>query len=116
DLNFTEGKHALKFGFNFLHNYSDYTTSGSRGLFTFDGSQLGDNLLASTSTPKFGGLAGLIDLLAGLPTPGNTSISRVLSDRSKTELCAAPGTRVGSASCADSWSSDSGAGRVRDLL
>ena len=32
DLNFTEGKHALKFGFNFLHNYSDYTTSGSRGL------------------------------------------------------------------------------------
>ena len=82
DLNFTHGKHALKVGFNFLHNYSDYTTSGSRGLFTFDGSQLGTGLLASTGTPKFGGLAGLIDLLAGLPTPGNTFISRVGSDHS----------------------------------
>ena len=82
DLNFTHGKHAFKFGFNFLHNYSDYTTSGSRGLFTFDGSQLGTSLLASTSTPDFGGLAGLIDLLAGLPTPGNTFISRVRSDHS----------------------------------
>ena len=82
DLNFTHGKHALKFGFNFLHNYSDYTTSGSRGLFTFDGSQLGTSLLAPTSTPDFGALAGLIDLLAGLPTPGNTFITRVGSDRS----------------------------------
>ena len=82
DLNFTHGKHALKLGINFLHNYSDYTTSGSRGFFTFDGSQLGTTLIASTGTPNFGALAGLIDLLAGLPTPGNTFISRVLSDRS----------------------------------
>jgi len=82
DLNFTRGKHALKFGFNFLHNYSDYTTSGSRGLFTFDGSQLGTSLLAPTSTPDFGALAGLVDLLAGLPTPGNTFIARVGSDHS----------------------------------
>src|SRR5207244_10879851 len=91
EVNFTHGPHAMKFGFNFLHNYSDYTTSGSRGLFTFDGSKLGDNLLASTSTPKFGGLAGLIDLLAGLPTPGNTSISRVLSDRSNIDQNAISG-------------------------
>ena len=78
DLNYTRGKHALKFGFNFLHNYSDYTTVGSRGLFTFDGSQLGD-----TNDPNQGALAGLIDLLAGLPADGGlTNISRVLNDRS----------------------------------
>lgn len=91
DLNYTRGKHALKFGFNFLHNYSDYTTSGSRGLFTFDGSQLGSSLLASTATPDFGALAGLIDLLAGLPTPGNTFISRVLSDHSNIDQNAVSG-------------------------
>ncbi|HKU23465.1 MAG TPA: TonB-dependent receptor [Terriglobales bacterium] len=76
DVDLTRGSHAMRFGLNVLHNYSDYTTSGSRGLFTFDGSQLGDSLTTD------GGLAGLIDLLAGLPTPGNTFISRVLSDRS----------------------------------
>ena len=82
DLNFTHGKHAIKFGFNFLHNYSNYTTSGSRGLLTFNGSELGTTLLTDISTPNFGGVIGLIDLLAGLPTEGNTFISRVLSDRS----------------------------------
>ena len=75
DFNLTHGAHAFKFGFNFFHNYSDYTLAGSRGLFSFDGSQLGDTL-----TPD-GGLAGLVDLLAGLPTPGNTFITRVGSDR-----------------------------------
>jgi hypothetical protein len=78
DISLTRGLHALQFGFNFLHNFSDYTTSGSRGLFTFDGSQLGQTLAPSADT----GLQGLIDLLAGLPTPGNTFISRVLSHRS----------------------------------
>jgi len=78
DVNFTRGKHAFKFGFNFLHNYSNYTTVGTRGLFTFDGSQLGD-----TNDPNQGALAGLIDLLAGRPADGGlTNISRVLSDRS----------------------------------
>ena len=76
DVDLTRGGHAMRFGLNVLHNYSNYTTSGSRGLFTFDGSQLGDSLTTD------GGLAGLTDLLAGLPTPGNTFISRVLSDRS----------------------------------
>ena len=59
DFNWTHGSHAFKFGFNFLHNYSDYTVVGSRGMFSFDGSQLGDTSDAD------GGLAGLVDLLAG---------------------------------------------------
>jgi len=77
EVDFTHGRHAMKFGFNFLHNYSDYTTVGSRGLLTFDGSQLGDTAFANQ-----GAIAGLVDLLAGLPTPGNTNITRVSSDRS----------------------------------
>jgi hypothetical protein len=75
DFNLTRGSHALKLGFNYFHNYSDYTVVGGRGLFSFDGSQLGDTLTTD------GGLAGLVDLLAGLPTPGNTFITRVGSDR-----------------------------------
>jgi Carboxypeptidase regulatory-like domain/TonB dependent receptor/TonB-dependent Receptor Plug Domain len=77
DVSFSHGSHAIRLGFNFLHNYSNYTTVGSRGLFTFDGSQLGDTQFANQ-----GALSGLVDLLAGLPTPGNTTISRVNSDRS----------------------------------
>lgn len=75
DISWTHGSHSLNFGFNYFHNYSDYTVVGSRGLFSFDGSQLGDTLTAD------GGLAGLVDLLAGLPTPGNTFINRVGSNR-----------------------------------
>ncbi len=75
DFNFIHGSHAFQFGFNYFHNYSNYTVVGSRGLFSFDGSQLGDTLTND------GGLAGLIDLLGGLPTPGNTFITRVGSDR-----------------------------------
>ena len=78
DISVTHSSHALQFGFNFLHNYSDYTTPGSRGLFTFDGSQLGQTLAPSADS----GFQGLVDLLAGLPRPGATSIKRVLSDRS----------------------------------
>ncbi|HEX5422044.1 MAG TPA: TonB-dependent receptor [Candidatus Acidoferrales bacterium] len=77
DLYWTHGAHAWKFGFNLLHNYVDYTTAGSRGIFSFTGSQLGDQL---TPDP---GLAALVDLVAGLPTPGPnlTAISRVGSPR-----------------------------------
>src|SRR5262249_31563100 len=72
DVNYTHGKHAFKFGFNFLHNYSNYTTVGSRGLFTFNGSQLGD-----TNDHNQGALSGVIDLLAGLHADGGLSyISR----------------------------------------
>jgi hypothetical protein len=88
DFNFTHGRHAFKFGVNYLHDYSDYTIVGSRGLFTFDGSQLGTQLVTSLSTgpgaipfvnPQ--GVAGLIDLLGGQPSPGNTFITRVGSNR-----------------------------------
>ncbi len=76
DVSWTRGAHAFKFGFNFLHNYSDYTVVGSRGLFTFDGSQLGSSLTDD------GGLAGLIDLIAGLPAGnGLTNITRTNNDR-----------------------------------
>jgi hypothetical protein len=76
DLSWTRGAHAFKFGFNFLHNYSDYTVVGSRGLFTFDGSQLGSTLTAD------GGVAGLIDLIAGLPAGnGLTNITRTNNNR-----------------------------------
>ncbi len=77
EVNWTHGPHALQLGFNFLHNYSDYTIVGSRGIFSFTGSQLGDKLTTD------GGLAALVDLIAGLPTPGSglTQITRVGSDR-----------------------------------
>ena len=77
EVSWTRGLHAWKFGFNFLHNYSDYTLAGSRGIFTFNGSQLGNSL-----TPD-GGLAALVDLIAGLPAPGPgvTSIARDGSPR-----------------------------------
>ena len=78
EVNWTRGKHVWKFGFNFLHNYSNYTLAGSRGLFTFSGTQLGDSL------GQTGGLASLVDLIAGQPTPGDpvgTFITRVGSPR-----------------------------------
>ena len=77
DVNLTRGAHALKFGFNFLHDYSDYTIVGSRGILSFDGSQLGNSLTTD------GGMAGLIDLIAGRPAPGSslTNITRVGSGR-----------------------------------
>ncbi len=77
DVSWTRGAHAWKFGFNFLHNYSDYTLAGSRGIFTFNGSQLGVSLGQS------GAMASLVDLIAGLPAPGypQTFITRVGSPR-----------------------------------
>src|SRR5215468_7389176 len=77
EVNWTRGKHAWRFGFNFLHNYSNYTLAGGRGIFSFTGSQLGDQL------NQTGGLASLVDLIAGLPTPGSglTQITRVGSNR-----------------------------------
>ncbi len=77
EVNWTRRAHAWKFGFNFLHNYSDYTLAGSRGIFSFAGSQLGTQLNQS------GGMASLVDLIAGYPTPGSglTQITRVGSPR-----------------------------------
>jgi hypothetical protein len=77
DVNWTHGPHAWKFGFNFLHNYSNYTLVGSRGIFSFTGSQLGSSVATDPA------IASLVDLIAGLPTPGSglTQISRVGSPR-----------------------------------
>ena len=81
DFNLSHGRHSWRFGFNFLHDYSDYTIAGSRGLLSFNGTQLGNTLLAGDTAPDEPGVAGLIDLLAGLPTPGITDITRVGSGR-----------------------------------
>lgn len=77
EVNWTRGKNAWRFGFNFLHNYSTYTLAGGRGIFSFTGSQLGQSLTQDTA------LASLVDLIAGLPTPGSglTQITRVGSPR-----------------------------------
>ena len=77
EVNWTRGAHAWKLGFNFLHNYSDYTIVGSRGIFSFTGSQLGAGLTSDSR------LASLIDLIAGLPTPGSglTQITRTGTPR-----------------------------------
>jgi hypothetical protein len=79
DVSLTRGKNAFKFGFNYLHNYSDYTVVGSRGIFTFDGSQLAipDGLANN------GFDASLIDLIAGMPSPGAslTNITRAGTNR-----------------------------------
>jgi Carboxypeptidase regulatory-like domain/TonB dependent receptor len=79
DVSWTRGKNAFKFGFNYLHNYSDYTVVGTRGIFTFDGSQLAipDGLANN------GFDASLIDLIAGLPSPGAslTNITRAGTNR-----------------------------------
>jgi hypothetical protein len=77
EANWTHGAHAWKFGFNFLHNYSNYTLAGGRGIFSFTGSQLGSSLTSDSA------LASLVDLIAGLPTPGSglTQITRVGSPR-----------------------------------
>lgn len=81
DFNFNHGRHSWRFGFNFLHDYSDYTIAGGRGLLSFTGSQLGNSLLAGDTAQDEPGVAGLIDLLAGLPNPGNTDITRNGSGR-----------------------------------
>jgi Carboxypeptidase regulatory-like domain len=81
DFNLIHGRHAWRFGLNFLHDYSDYTIAGGRGLLSFTGSQLGNSLLAGDTAPDEPGVAGLIDLLAGLPTPGITDITRNGSGR-----------------------------------
>ncbi len=77
DVNWIRGAHAWRFGFNFLHNYSNYTLAGGRGIFSFTGSQLGNSLTSDSA------LASLVDLIAGLPTPGSglTQITRVGTPR-----------------------------------
>ncbi len=71
DLSLTRGLHSLKFGVNWFRNVDyGFNDNRFRGILVFNGTQLGSTLTAD------GGLAGLIDLLAGLPAPGNTFINR----------------------------------------
>jgi hypothetical protein len=70
------GAHQWKFGGGLtLLQENAFTDTGMRGRLVFDGSQLGDQL-----TNDFG-IASLVDLLAGLPTPGVTTIARGNSQR-----------------------------------
>jgi Carboxypeptidase regulatory-like domain len=70
------GAHQWKFGGSItLLQENAFTDTGMRGRLVFDGSQLGDQLTSDFGT------ASLVDLLAGLPTPGVTTIARGESER-----------------------------------
>lgn len=71
DFSLSHGRHSLKFGANGFRNVDyGFNDNRFRGILTFNGSQLGSSLT------KDGGVAGLVDLLAGLPTPARTFINR----------------------------------------
>jgi hypothetical protein len=70
------GAHQWKFGGGTtLLQENAFTDTGMRGRLVFDGSQLGDQLSSNF------GIASLVDLLAGLPSPGVTTIARGDSQR-----------------------------------
>ena len=70
------GAHQWKFGGNFtLLQENAFTDTGMRGRLVFDGSQLGNQLSTDFAT------ASLVDLLAGEPVPGVTTIARGDSQR-----------------------------------
>jgi hypothetical protein len=70
------GTHQWKFGGNFtLLQENAFTDTGLRGRLVFDGSQLGSQLTGDFA------IASLVDLLAGLPAPGVTTIARGDSQR-----------------------------------
>ena len=70
------GAHQWKFGGSLtLLQENAFTDTGMRGRLVFDGSQLGDQLTSDFAT------ASLVDLLAGFPAPGVTTIARGDSQR-----------------------------------
>ena len=70
------GAHQWKFGGNFtLLQENAFTDTGLRGRLVFDGSQLGNQLTSDFA------IASLVDLLAGRPAPGVTTIARGDSQR-----------------------------------
>ena len=72
----TRGAHQWKFGGGItLLQENAFTDTGMRGRLVFDGSQFGDQLSGDFAT------ASLVDLLAGLPAPGVTTIARGDSQR-----------------------------------
>jgi hypothetical protein len=75
-IGWNRGAHQWMFGGSItLLQENAFTDTGMRGRLVFDGSQLGDQL-----TDDFG-IASLVDLLAGLPAPGVTTIARGDSQR-----------------------------------
>ncbi len=70
------GTHQWKFGGNItMLQENAFTDTGMRGRLVFDGSQLGDQLSGDFA------IASLVDLFAGLPAPGVTTIARGDSQR-----------------------------------
>ncbi|HXZ33915.1 MAG TPA: carboxypeptidase regulatory-like domain-containing protein [Terriglobales bacterium] len=79
DAAFSRGKHSFQFGANWeLNKVFGFNNDNFRGLLTFDGSQVGDTLFPNTTpaSPEISRLEALTDLLAGLPDPSATNISR----------------------------------------
>ena len=71
DAVLNRGKHNIQFGANWeLNKVFGFNDANFRGILTFDGSQLGNSRTSDKS------VAALVDLLAGLPNPANTSINR----------------------------------------
>lgn len=75
-VDWTRGPHHFHFGGSLtLLQENAYSDTGMRGHLVFDGSQLGDQLSSNFA------IASLVDLLAGLPAPGVTTIARGDSER-----------------------------------
>lgn len=65
------GAHQWKFGASLtLLQENAFTDTGMRGRLVFDGSQLGDQFSSDF------GISSLVDLFAGLPSPGVTTVAR----------------------------------------
>jgi hypothetical protein len=70
------GEHQWNFGGSMtLLQENAFTDTGMRGRLVFDGSQLGDQLTGDFA------IASMVDLLAGVPAPGVTTIARGDSQR-----------------------------------
>lgn len=70
-VEWNRGAHAVKIGGGLtLLQENAYSDTGMRGHLVFDGTQLGDQLTSNFA------IASLVDLLAGLPAPGVTTIAR----------------------------------------
>src|SRR5205823_4019331 len=75
-ISWNRGAHQWKFGGSItLLQENAFTDTGMRGRLLLDGSQLGDQLSSNFA------IASLVDLLAGLPAPGVTTIARGDSQR-----------------------------------
>jgi hypothetical protein len=75
-IGWNRGAHQWNFGGSItLLQENAFTDTGMRGRLVFDGSQLGDQLSGDFA------ISSLVDLLAGLPAPGVTTIARGDSQR-----------------------------------